>query len=190
MKTRYVLGIIVLVVMSVLFSGCTSSTQVKEESSHEQEAKITEQNQQNLIASSPAPIVTKSLERENLIRRINMINDENKVFYVYLISYGKVMAFYTAKGKVSSLNSYLTNMEQQVYNQDCYKATYSEDHSGCFYTAEAPDLDGSYGHNVEGIFFFTTDGAYVEWSGEYMTSDYPLSLSTPPELVINIDEKA
>jgi hypothetical protein len=30
----------------------------------------------------------------------------------------------------------------------------------------------------------------VEWSGEYMTSDYPLKLSTPPELVINIDEKA
>jgi hypothetical protein len=50
------------------------------------------------------------------------------------------------------------------------------------YPVEAPDLDGTYGENVDGIFFFTTEGAYVEWKGEYLMSDQPLKLTTQPEL--------
>ena len=52
-----------------------------------------------------------------------------------------------------------------------------------FVVVDSPQLDGSYGSNGDGIFFFTTEGAYVEWNGEYMVSDYPLKLSTQPELV-------
>lgn len=48
---------------------------------------------------------------------------------------------------------------------------------------ESPDLDGSYGTNGDAIFFFASSGAYVEWSGEYFVSDFPLRLTTPPELV-------
>lgn len=88
------------------------------------------------------------------------------------------MAFYTAKGKVSSLNSFLTP-EDEAYctgyggNENCT-------------SLDAADIDGTYGENVEGIFFFTTDGAYVEWKGDYMMSDQPLKLSTQPELVRTI----
>jgi hypothetical protein len=60
-------------------------------------------------------------------------------------------------------------------------------HTSYCYVVNAPDLDGTYGENVEGIFFFTTEGAYVEWKGEYMMSDQPLKLSTPPELVRQIN---
>jgi hypothetical protein len=51
------------------------------------------------------------------------------------------------------------------------------------YIVQAPDIDGSYGQNVEGIYFFTTEGAYVEWAGEYMYSSEPLRITTPLELV-------
>jgi hypothetical protein len=37
------------------------------------------------------------------------------------------------------------------------------------------------------LFFFTTDGAYVEWMGDYMLCDKPLKLATPP--VVTIIEK-
>ena len=40
--------------------------------------------------------------------------------------------------------------------------------------------------NTDGIFFFTTEGAYVEWKGDYMMSDQPLKLTTTPELVREI----
>lgn len=135
-------------------------------------------NQKRLVAATPIPQIETSLERKNISKRAEIFNKENKVSYIYLVSYGKVMAFYTVKGKVSSLNSYMVPQEQLV-DKEGNKCSYSN--SDCFPT-QAPDIDGSYGENTNGIFFFTSDGAYVEWSGEYMMSDQPLRLSTQPEL--------
>lgn len=166
------------------------------QSSQQAEQMQTEANQKLLINNQPPPQITRSLERENIIRRLELLNDQNKVFYVYLLSHGKVMTFFTAKGKVSSVNSYLTSFSQVVENQECLKRAYKSTSyngniagddratsSGCYFQMEAPDLDGTYGTNGEAIFFFTTEGAYVEWNGEYMTSDAPLQLTTPVELV-------
>lgn len=144
----------------------------------------TEENQQRLIASTKMPRMESSLERENLARRYEFLNDENKMFYVYLISYGKVMAYYTALGKVSSVNSRLTQQQQVI---DPERSLGIDLYNGDMVAVvDSPQLDGSYGTNGDGIFFFTTEGAYVEWNGEYMVSDFPLKLSTPPELVRNI----
>ena len=151
------------------------------------EAKQTEVIQQKLMKSNPIPDIAKSLERENLGKRLNLLNDQNKIFYVYLVSYGKVMAYYTAQGKVSSVNSKLTTQEQIVKDEECIRELYHESEGACYKVVESPDLDGSYGTNGDGIFFFTTEGAYVEWAGEYMVSDYPLKLSTPPALVREIE---
>lgn len=41
------------------------------------------------------------------------------------------------------------------------------------------DVDGSYGENDNGIFFFTTDGKYVEWTGTYLYSDIPMIIDDP-----------
>ena len=81
------------------------------------------------------------------------------------------MAFYTVKGKVSSVNSLLTTPKQAF------------SYRGTVIIVESPQLDGSYGTNGNAIFFFTTEGAYVEWPGEYLLSDQPLKLVTPPELI-------
>jgi len=204
MKRKIILFMVIIMMFGIV--GCvpaeqnntkTKSTQELEQSmgvdgvtvgaSHFTEAKQTEIIQQDLMIANPIPKITKSLERENLIRRLNLLNDNSKIFYVYLVSYGKVMAFYTAKGKVSSVNSKLTTQEQIVFSKDCDRKTYREGVSGCFITVESPDLDGSYGTNGDGIFFFTTENIYVEWAGEYMVSDQPLKLSTPAELVRQIE---
>ena len=39
--------------------------------------------------------------------------------------------------------------------------------------------DGSYGENDNGIFFFTTDGKYIEWTGTYIYSDIPYIVDDP-----------
>ena len=139
------------------------------------EAELTEANQYRLDKAVPPPELKTSLERKNLKRRLELWNNENKISYIYLINYGKVMAYYTIKGKVSSVNSKLTSGEQIV-----------EDPHGSYdagsRVVESPQLDGSYGTNGNAIFFFTTEGAYVEYRGDYMLSDQPLKLTTPPEL--------
>lgn len=152
----------------------------------EQSNKIT-----NEVAKAvPVPQLQTSSERKNVAKRAEMFNNEEKISYIYLVSYGKVMAFFPVQGKVSSLRSYMTPTEKMVYgNGDtCPEGDNwgSSDDSADCYVVSAPDIDGTYGENVEGIFFFTTEGAYVEWKGEYMMSDQPLKLSTQPELVREI----
>ena len=168
--------IIVLLVAAVAFTGCVGSEKYSETTSG-MEASITETNQARLLKVSPPPQLSTSLERENLIRRLEMLNDKDKIFYIYFVNHGKVMAEYVLMGKVSSVNSKLTTQEQIV--RDPY-GTYDM-RSGK--VVESPSIDGSYGTNGDAIFFFTTDGAYVEWRGDYMFSDFPLHLTTPPELV-------
>jgi hypothetical protein len=179
------------ILMLFMTFGCVSTPNQPPTSSQQVEQDQTEANQKALIEKYPAPTLDKSLERQNLIKRLQLLNDENKVFYVYLVSYGKVMAYYVAQGKVSSVNSYLTTYTQIVKDKACISnVSYRGGDTGsCYFAVEAPDLDGSYGTNGDGIFFFTTEGAYVEWNGEYFVTDYPLTLSTPPELVMNIDKK-
>lgn len=143
------------------------------------EQALTEQNQTRLLEKQPPPKLDWSLERENITKRTNLWNNPNKVSYIYLINYGKVMAFYTIKGKVSSVNSQITNPEQIVYRN-------AGTNYGSAVPLPSPSEDGSYGTNGDAIFFFTTEGAYVEWAGDYMLADQPLKLSTQPELVREI----
>ena len=79
---------------------------------------------------------------------------------------GAVIDRFIVDGKVTSLNSYLTP-----------DSTYYEG-SGASVSWLA-DVDGSYGENDAGIFFFTPDGKYVEWTGTYLYSDIPFEIEDP-----------
>ena len=76
---------------------------------------------------------------------------------------------FVVDGKVSSLNSYLTP-DSEYY--DIQKST-------SYYNEWLADVDGSYGANDEGIFFFTPDGRYIEWTGDYLYSDIPFEIEDP-----------
>ena len=140
------------------------------------EMEMSETNQDRLLKDVPIPQIEYSQERRNLVRRLEIFNTPDKISYIYLVSFGKVMAFYTVKGKVSSVNSLLTT-PVQVFDDP-----HGSREAGSVIVA-SPQLDGSYGSNGDAIFFFTTEDVYVEWSGEYMLCDQPLKLATPPELV-------
>jgi hypothetical protein len=170
-------------------TGCTY-----ENGTQTTESKKQEEIQKKLIQAVPTPEISNSVARKNIAERARLFDAENKETYVYLISYGKVMAFYPVKGQVVSLRAYLTPMENIVNYRGtlCSEALISENtEPNCAgnggYLVSAPDVDGTYGDTVDGIFFFTADtNAYVEWKGEYMLSDQPLKLATPPALIREI----
>lgn len=135
-------------------------------------------NQDKLVNAVPIPELNNSLERANISKRLKAFDDPNKVSYIYLVSFGRVMSFYTIKGKVTSSTKRLTSNQKQVED-----ASFNEKGN---LVMEAPSLDGTYGASDNYIFFWTTDGVYVQWSGEYMEVDQPLKLSTQPELVREI----
>jgi len=146
------------------------------------EMKSTEANQQNLIQAEPIPTLEDSLERQNLKRRYRTLNDQNQIFHVYLMSHGKVVSYFTARGKVSSVNSKLTNPQQFV---GCDRDGGSGRYEDC--VVDAPQLDGSYGTNGNGKFFFDTSGAYIETNMEYIVSERPLNIRTPPVIETTVN---
>ena len=167
-------GCISLMVVIASCSGCYE--QVDTGASTKIEMEQTEKNHERLVKAVPPPKLDTSLERTQLKARLERFNSESKVSYIYLIDYGKVMAFYTIKGKVSSVNSKLTTQQQIIKSGGTGEYRH-------YNVIESPALDGSYGSNGDAIFFFTTDDIYIEWNGKYMLCDEPLQLSTPPELV-------
>ena len=143
------------------------------------EERLTEDNQKRLTEAVPPPVLQDSVERRNLAERLKRNNKADKIGYVFLLSdTGSVITNYTIKGKVSSLNSLLTT-PQQLSNRPC---------SSSCYVVDSPDLDGSYGKNPDGVFFFTTDGNMVEWSGKFLYSEQPMTLSSAPVLTYNINK--
>lgn len=154
------------------FSSCSNENASDLQQTEQQ--KITN-NQKRLEDAVGIPTLNNSLERANISKRLTSFNDPNKVTYIYLVSFGKVMSFYTVKGKVTSGGKRLTSSQRQLDSQNCGSGN-------CGLVMESPELDGTYGSSNPYIYFWTTDGAYIQWSGDYMQSDQPLKLATQPEL--------
>jgi hypothetical protein len=189
---KHFLPLVFILTVGLFLTGCTDvpATAQPAPDSFKSEAERVEETQKKVTNAVPIPQIDTSEERKNVAKRAELFNSENKISYIYLVGQtGRVMAFYTVKGKVSSLRSYMAPMDKLVDGngekcKDDYVGGVSSGYTykPC-YPVEAPDIDGTYGENVAGIFFFTTDGAYVEWNGQYLMSDQPMKLSTQPELV-------
>jgi hypothetical protein len=157
------------------------------------EVKVTEKNQMGLVQSQSPFQMDSSLERENLIRRYQYLNDENNVHHVYLMDEGQVVSYFVAQGKVSSVNSKLTNDKQIVEIEGCtrYKdrsnGAYFGTDGNCYRAVESPQMDGSYGTNGAAIFFFTTSGEYVESSLDYVVSEEPKNIQDEVILKERVD---
>ena len=141
-----------------------------------EDERKTEQVGDKLANNQPTPTdIDYSLERYNLIRRAYWVNGEKAKaravarpaevplgYCVLFSATGQVIAQFNVDGKVTSLNSYLT--------ADYYNYYYGNGGVG---EIPLPDIDGSYGSNDVGIFFFTPQWQYIEWDGNYLYSDTP-----------------
>ena len=136
-----------------------------------------------LQENQPTPTdINYSLERYNLIRRAYWVNGqrekakslpseiEKPIGYIVLFTEsGDILGNFIVDGKVSSLNSYLTP-DSEYYEFSGSSGSYENDWLA--------DIDGSYGENNNGIFFFTSDGNYIEWTGKYLYSDIQFQVET------------
>lgn len=189
--TRIVAIMAALLVGLVTLAACGTETAGASTYGTEQDVASTMEAADRLQYNQPTPTdIEYSLERYNLIRRAYWVNGqrekantlacpiEKPLGYVILMTEsGSVVGKFTVDGKVSSLNSFLTP------DSEYYEYSRGGDWSS---TNEwLADVDGSYGANDNGIFFFTPDGKYVEWSGIYLYSDIPFTVEAP---VVNYTE--
>ncbi|MBR6184883.1 MAG: hypothetical protein IKQ41_01320 [Clostridia bacterium] len=185
-KSKFIIAVCLLGVLCVVMTGCsfldTTPTPVSGTQADTQAQKAVADT---LASHQATPTdINYSLERYNLIRRAYWVNGqrekanmlicevEKPLGYIVLFSGTTVVGRFIVDGKVSSLNSFLTPS-----NVD--KATGTSSGGYTTITTEMADVDGSYGENDSGIFFFTPDGRYIEWTGTYLYSDIPFEVSNP-----------
>lgn len=167
---KFISIILVVVIATMCFAGCETDGTYMDTQSTKKTAATLQENQ-------PTPTdINYSLERYNLIRRAYWVNGQREkantlpceiqkpLGYIVLFSGTTVVGHFVVDGKVSSLNSFLTPDSEE------YSSSYSE---------WLADVDGSYGENDAGIFFFTPDGKYIEWTGTYLYSDIPFEVNDP-----------
>ena len=178
MKKKLIIMVGILILTLVTLTGCTevASNNTKKDV----EATLNMGN--TLAENQPTPTdIDYSLGRYNLIRRTDWVNGqrekantlvceiEKPLGYIALfLENGACAGKFIVDGKISSLNSFLT--PDSEYYELLYGGTYTKENKWL------PDVDGSYGSNDNGIFFFTPDGKYVEWSGTYLYSDIPFEV--------------
>lgn len=183
MKKHVKLIALITVLISCLF--VFSACDFDETTSSTKQDKIsTMRVADTLSGNQPTPTdISYSLERYNLIRRTYWVNGmrekanalpcevEKPLGYIVLFAGNTVVDRFVVDGKVSSLNSYLTP------DSEYYELNYGG--SGWGRNQWLADVDGSYGENDNGIFFFTPNGNYIEWTGEYLYSDIPFEVDSP-----------
>lgn len=177
---KKVISMLLVCMLSLtILSGCSDSGTVEKTTDIEKQQEVAS----DLEQSQPTPTdIDYSLERYNLIRRAYWVNGQREkalshpcpvdkpLGYVVLMLEGVgVVGNYVVDGKVSSLNSFLTP-DSEYYEQEYWSDGDSADGNPNEWLA---DVDGSYGENDSGIFFFTPDGKYIEWTGTYIYSDIP-----------------
>ena len=172
---------IILPVLAVLLMSSSCDDRPNNTTALDEQAR-TELNQKDLNALQPAPKISWSLERDNLIKRFKLQNDRSISFYMYVFveGVGEPIGYYQVN-KVSSVNSQLTNTEQVVSVND---------HGG--YTSAvlpSPAEDGSYGTNGDAVFGFTPEDIYIEHNMHYMVSTVPLSFTKPVNRLTIINVK-
>jgi hypothetical protein len=164
-------GIIAAIIAAFVLGGCTNTN---EDSAAEQKRKNYEQIQSQV--GFPNEAVKNPLEAKNTAEKLRRDSNPNRLSYVYLLSMdGKVISHFVAKGKVSSTDSQL--LPTQEVRDVCCTGEYRDQ------VLEAAGDDGTYGAREPGIFFFTTSGQLVTWSGDYIQSDRQLSIKTSISLV-------
>jgi len=169
----------ILIILGIF---CLTGCSLEDESKTKEDINATLNVGDRLSENQSTPTdIDYSLERYNLIRRTYWVNGqrekantliceiEKPLGYIALfLENGACVGKFIVDGKISSLNSYLT--PDSEYYELANGSSYTK------YNKWLPDVDGSYGNNDNGIFFFTPDGKYIEWTGTYLYSDIPFEV--------------
>lgn len=183
---KILIGLMMLLIAGIVIFSCTGCTLDSSPSNTYQDVNNTMNVGNQMVSNQPTPTdINYSLERYNLIRRAYWVNGQREkaialpceitkpLGYVVLFTEsGNVIGQFTVDGKVTYLDTWLTP-DTEYYELD---TDYSNKSGNSWHNEWLPDVDGCYGPKQDGIFFFTTDGKYIEWAGTYLYSDIPFSI--------------
>jgi hypothetical protein len=178
LDARKITATVGVAALALALGACNSN-----QSSQAKGQRTTEEYSRRLTNAQPYPVaqMKDSDERANLRERLLRFNNPNKIGYLAeLTQNGQVMAYFTVKGKVSSMGSQLTPSQNINAHYDGNPVTESMGDDGSYGPEECSSL---------GVFFFDTNGVMHEWCGQWAYSDAPMNLRQPPLITQSGDAK-
>lgn len=128
-------------------------------------------------AANSISFAAGNAEIDNIKRRLELTSDPALTGFITLFNdMGQPILYATVKGKVTSGAKRLTAPLQQ-WAVDCGQYCSTD-------LGESPSDEGTWGSSNPYIFFWTTDGQYIQWSGNYLYSDKPMRLADTPMVVL------
>jgi len=154
---KFILGIAMVVIMSFGLIGCEvdEARQVRNQQMEDKSIQA-----MNVMKQTPVPEFKRSLERENIVKRLKVTNDPNTLQWIYPMSAGRVVGRFPVLGKVTGGSKRLT---PETY----YDGGGSE---------ILPDETGAYGSSDAYIFWFDPAGRYHQHRGDYFLSPVPYKI--------------
>ena len=184
-RTLLFIGLVlgtVLLGLAACDSGSPASTPNAQDV-QQSEQDINAAQRAKLAKAEPYPQVNDSSELANLRQYYLRTADPNAVNYVYILSpYGQVIAEYQTVGKCTSTESVYSVPQSVVTNDTGTNGIASV-------TVPAPQPDGSYGQNGNGLICFINDAKrsmfiLYQGSNTLLWSQEPLGLTTQPVIQI------
>jgi len=137
-----------------------------------------------------------SIERDLINGWIEEVGDPNNIMWLYHMSEtGQILGEYPIVGKAVSMSKSNEPYERvlDTYNSgpDYSEVAAAEKFAGYREgTSQLANPSGTYGHDLEGVFFFTPDGEYHEIHGGIIhISSVPIKINDPLFLTYDIDKE-
>lgn len=142
----------------------------------------------------PTKVAKDSLERQLINRWIDEESNPNNVMWLYQMSdTGQVLGEWPVVGKVVSMTKSnepyerVTDYSGVSYDDENAITSFEGYRAG---TAQLANPSGTYGHDLDGVFFFTPDGEYHEIHGGILhISSVPLKINSPVFLTYDVDKE-
>lgn len=175
MTRRNFLSFLAVALLGFTLAACQPQAQAQPQAKNTQ-AQIAQEAANSIV-------FTDNAEIKNIKDRIELTSKPGALGYVILLNNaGQPIAYYGVRGKITSGSKRLTkpfDVKQYAIGGSNGGATYVQ--------TPSPSDEGTWGSSGDYVFFWTTDGQYIQWSGQYLYSDKPLRLRVEPLVISVVD---
>lgn len=163
---KKLIGLLVIVFVVV---GCNEKQSKKPK-------KVTQSQKASEAANSIT--FTENAEIDNIKARLELTSNPGLTGFVLLMNEAGQPIMYTGvKGKITSGSKRLTKGQRLVKGD--------RGNSYGHFVMKTPSDEGTWGSSSPYVYFWTTNGQYIQWNGKYLYSDKPFRTKVEP-LVIAI----
>lgn len=164
---------LVIAVAGISLAGCIPDAPANNSTKNTQAQKAQE-------AANSVKFNAGNAEIDNIKRRLELTADPALQGYIVLFNdMGRPILYTTIKGKVTSGSKRLT----APFQETSLARNGTMEHSSSAFT-DAPSDEGTWGSSNPYIYFWTTSGQYIQWSGNYLYSDKPIRITDSPAVML------